>query len=37
MRSHGIQYKWDLSIKDVESREVSSLEDARKIFKDYLK
>ena len=31
-RAHGIQYKWDLSLRDLEDREVKTLKDAKNIF-----
>lgn len=36
-RGHGIQYKWTLSFKDVESREIASLEDFQFHFEAMIK
>ena len=35
-RAHGIQYKWDLSIKDVADREIKSLTDVERLMADLL-
>ena len=36
-RRKGISYKWDLSLKDVESRKIETPEDVKRMFNDLLK
>ena len=36
-RAHGILYKWDLNLRDVEDRCIENMEDAEKLFSSILK